>query len=679
MPSQSRDLALRVLRVEKGDRRSDRDDPREVARLQHLVRSLKAIRTVNQLIVRERDRDGLLAGACRALTKEKGYDAAFIALATEGKRYLSGGEGCVAALDQVLSRGRYPRCVQEALAGEKPVALLIPARDCPACPAAQHHVGAVLAAKIANGGKTYGALCVALPKEFASEEEQALVGEVAGDLGLALHNLEVQRERDRLAQGLSVIRDLGRKLTLYRQERAIAQAVVETVPKITSVTTCGLWLVDEKGKELVRVAHSQGLGERRLPLASERGIIPEAVRTGKAIYVPDTGSEPRYLKGELSGRSEYCVPLAIGERTFGALNVEHPLVDGLSEVERKLLDALAQVAAVVLENARLFREAEESSELQRRILAAMSEGLAMDDAEGTIVYVNPAFSRLVGRAPEDLVGRHWTEIVPEEHKRGVMEAIPRRKRGEVDRYEIELERPDGERVPVLVSGAPRFVGGDYAGTIGVFTDISRLKQSERELRRAIEGYDRMLRASVRAAVRIVEHRDPYVVGHSQRVAKLALAIGRELGLSTHKLEGLEYAALLHDIGKIAVPVDILSKPGRLTPLEFELIKMHPDVAVEILEGIEFRWPILDMIRQHHERLDGSGYPRGLKDDAILLEARIIAVADVVEAMSSHRPYRPALGIEAALAEIERGKGTLYDPKAVDACLRLFREKGFTWD
>ncbi|RLB72761.1 MAG: hypothetical protein DRH06_11125, partial [Deltaproteobacteria bacterium] len=161
-----------------------------------------------------------------------------------------------------------------------------------------------------------------------------------------------------------------------------------------------------------------------------------------------------------------------------------------------------------------------------------------------------------------------------------------------------------------------------------------------------------------------------------RVAQLACAIAEELGLPKDQVEGIQVAALLHDIGKVTVPSEILTKSGELSAMEFELIKTHAAVGADILEGIDFSWPVARIVRQHHERLDGSGYPQGLKDDEILLEARIIGVADVVEAMASHRPYRPARGIDKALEEIKKNKDVLYDPQVVEACVKLFEEGRF---
>jgi len=197
-----------------------------------------------------------------------------------------------------------------------------------------------------------------------------------------------------------------------------------------------------------------------------------------------------------------------------------------------------------------------------------------------------------------------------------------------------------------------------------------------KLEEALQNLRNTMGGIILAMSSVVESRDPYTAGHQQRVADLARAIASEMDLPAHQIDGIRMAAAIHDLGKMAVPAEILSKPTTLKKAEFELIQDHPQAGYEILKDIVFPWPIARIILEHHEKMDGSGYPNGLVGENILLESKIITVADVVEAMASHRPYRPALGIDAALAEIEKNKGTLYDTDAVDACLRLFREKGF---
>lgn len=209
-------------------------------------------------------------------------------------------------------------------------------------------------------------------------------------------------------------------------------------------------------------------------------------------------------------------------------------------------------------------------------------------------------------------------------------------------------------------------------------EINRLRN---RLEQLVEERTRALRNSmldfITAMAAMVEVRDPYTAGHQRRVADLATAIARVMALPDHQLEGLNWAAVLHDIGKIRTPTEILCKPGRLSQLEFSLIKQHPEIGYEILKDIDFPWPIAQTVLQHHERLDGSGYPQGLTAPDILLEAKILSVADVIEAMISHRPYRAELGLAAALSEITQNSGRLYDPAVVAACVTLFNTQHYS--
>ena len=206
--------------------------------------------------------------------------------------------------------------------------------------------------------------------------------------------------------------------------------------------------------------------------------------------------------------------------------------------------------------------------------------------------------------------------------------------------------------------------------------ITQRRQAEDALQQTLKSLRKAVNATIQVIISTLEAKDPYTAGHQARVADLTRAIATEMKFSKDRIEGVFMAASIHDIGKLSVPAEILSKPGKLTETEFSLIKEHSKKSYEILKNVESPWPLAEIVYQHHERMDGSGYPRNLKGDAILMEARIMAVADVVEAMASHRPYRPALGVDAALEEIEDNKGTLYDAHVVDVCLRLFREKGY---
>jgi PAS domain S-box-containing protein/putative nucleotidyltransferase with HDIG domain len=215
--------------------------------------------------------------------------------------------------------------------------------------------------------------------------------------------------------------------------------------------------------------------------------------------------------------------------------------------------------------------------------------------------------------------------------------------------------------------------GEIAGDLSVGLHSLRL---EKRLASGVLDMRRMLAQTIDVITSISESKDPYTTGHQKRVAELSYLIAREIGLPGEQAEQVRVTALVHDIGKIGIPTELLVKPGKISEAEFQVIKTHSDIGHEIMKSVEFNWPVAQIIRQHHERLDGSGYPLGLKGEDILPEARIIAVADVVEAMATHRPYRPALGVEAALAEIEGRKGSRYDPACVEACVRLFREQAY---
>ncbi len=224
---------------------------------------------------------------------------------------------------------------------------------------------------------------------------------------------------------------------------------------------------------------------------------------------------------------------------------------------------------------------------------------------------------------------------------------------------------DSERK--LLDGIARDLG---YGITNLRTRAAR-KRNQEDLRASLEQ-------TIQVIAETVDQRDPYTSGHGRRVADLCTQVARKLGLDEERVHGLHLAATIHDLGKIGIPAEILSKPGRLTPNQYALIREHAQLGYDILRNVRFPWPIADMVLQHHERMDGSGYPQHLVGDAMLLESRILAVADVAEAMATHRPYRPARGIDIALDEILKGRGTLYDSAVVDACLRVFQEDGYTF-
>jgi PAS domain S-box-containing protein len=297
--------------------------------------------------------------------------------------------------------------------------------------------------------------------------------------------------------------------------------------------------------------------------------------------------------------------------------------------------------------------------------------------EGRYVDINDAFIKMSGYRREEVLGVTsnalglWAN--PQDRDRAV-ETIG--KEGYIKNFESKFRMKSGEVRTVLWSAEVIELEGKKC-IISINRDITERRKAQEKLEQTLENLRRALGGTVQALAMASETRDPYTAGHQKRVSDLARAIAQEMGLPEDKVEGLRLAGVIHDLGKISVPAEILSKPTKLSDIEFSLIKTHSQIGYDVLKDVDFPWPIARMVLEHHERINGSGYPKGLIGDQILPETKLLMVADVVEAIASHRPYRPAYGIEVALEEIEKNKGILYDSDVVDACLKLFREKGFS--
>ena len=337
-----------------------------------------------------------------------------------------------------------------------------------------------------------------------------------------------------------------------------------------------------------------------------------------------------------------------------------------------------------IDNLKLTEEALRESEIRFRSLVENVPSIAVQgfDKKRNVIFWNKASEALFGYSKHEAIGKKMEElIIPEYNRQQVIneiekwvkqgKAIPAGEQGLIRKDGSHFEAHSSHVMLKNIHGEPEFYNLDV--------DLTELNQAKKNLQKSIYNLQKIFEGTVLALMFAVEIRDPYTAGHQNGVAKLACAIAKEMGLTENQIEGIRIASLLHDIGKLNIPAEILSKPGGLTDIEYKLMQTHPQFEFEILRTINFPWPVAQMVLQHHEKMNGSGYPQGLNRDKIILEARIITVADVVEPMSSHRPYRPALGIEAALKEIKKGKGKYFDPKVVDACVKLIEKDGFKFD
>jgi PAS domain S-box-containing protein len=386
---------------------------------------------------------------------------------------------------------------------------------------------------------------------------------------------------------------------------------------------------------------------------TERTAVLQRLRAAAAGTIGHFEGTHRTASGEIREVEIYCGPVHAGGRAC-----VYGIVHDRTESRRT-------------EAAR--RDAEEK--LHAVVEQSITGIYIIED--GRFSFVNPRMAQIFGYADDEMTGVEVLETVAPADHGLVTENIRRRLAGEITSLQFEYRgrRKDGALIELGARGRVAVIRGKRM-IIGVLQDISERRRSERRAEEYVRKLEAAMVGAVRALSGMVALRDPYTAGHERRVANIASNIASELDLTEEQVRAVQIAGEVHDIGKISVPSEILSKPTRLSVAEFDLVKMHAPNGFDILKVVEFPWAVAEMARQHHERMDGSGYPQGLKGDQILPEARILAVADVIEAMASHRPYRPALGIAPALAEIESGAGSLYDSDVSACALRLFRDKGY---
>jgi len=465
-----------------------------------------------------------------------------------------------------------------------------------------------------------------------------------------------------------------------------------------------------------------------------------AATTAEEAVVKATDMQPDLvlmdimLKGsqdgiEAAGQIRDSIPIPIiyltayaDDRTLARARTTEPYGYLIKPFEDRELHAAIEMALYKHKAESRIRESEQRYAATIRCIA---DGVIMTDTNGLVTLMNPVAERLTGWSQDEATGRRLTEVyalLREDSRTPIgdlaLAAIDRGTTVSLEHPTILISR-DGREIPVDDSAAPILDGkGRTTGAVVGFRDVTLQREAEKsllaskesleisvrektvdlarvnqalqkeiserkkagaELEESLKRVEKIMENTISTMSLVVEARDRYTAGHQRRVTQLACAIAQEMSLSEEQTRTLRIAGLLHDLGKINIPTEILSKPGRLTDIEFAMIKTHPQAGYEIVKTIEFPSPTAEIVLQHHERMDGSGYGAGLKGPDILLEARILAVSDVVEAMSSHRPYRPALGIDKALQEILKNRGILYDEDVVDACLVLFEKKGFRFE
>jgi len=377
-------------------------------------------------------------------------------------------------------------------------------------------------------------------------------------------------------------------------------------------------------------------------------------------------------------RFDYSLPISSGVQHYAA-TMSPIIIDGR-------YTGSVLVAHNITERKESLEALRASEEKYRTLVEDINDVMYTLDNEGNMTYVSPVIEGFTKYKVADLVGKSFIPFIHPDDLPGLLDSFSRLLSGLLEPWEFRALDKDGRVFWVRSSSRPIYEGGQIVGVRALMTDITAhnlaveaLSESEERFRNIAGQLQKTLDDAVLTMGAIVEMKDPYTAGHQLQAARLATAIAQEMGLPGSQVNIIRTTASIHDIGKIYIPSDILSKPGKLGALEMSIIRTHAQGSYDILKNIDFGGPVAQIALQHHERMDGSGYPHGLKGEEIMLEARILAVSDVVEAISSHRPYRPSLGTDKALEEIRQNRGTLYDPHVVDACLKIFSRDGFNFD
>ena len=493
---------------------------------------------------------------------------------------------------------------------------------------------------------------------------------------------------------LRAIRKVNQLIVREKDREKLLKGACENLIKTRGYYNTWIALLDEEGK--LKTYAEAGLGKAFLPMIEllKRGKLTtcsqKALKQQEMLITEDPASTCTEcpLAQKYSGRGAMTIRLEYNGKVYGLMSVSILAHLAVDQEEQSLFEELAEDIAFCLYNIELDEERKQAEENLKNakdelqmIMDSVPAIITYKDTESKIVRANKTMANSLKMSVKDIVGKTTEELFPKEQaekmRKDDREVIVsgKPKRDIIQPYTT----PDGIRWLITDKIPYKDKKGKVTGVIGLSKDITVQRKAEQELKLTYQKLKKTMDATIDTMSRIIEAKDPYTSGHQHRICQLAVPLARDLGLSPDKIEGIRIVSLIHDIGKIGLPTEILSKPTKLSDIEFGLIKEHSQIGYNILKFIDFSYPIAQIILQHHERLNGSGYPNHLKGNKIFLEACILGVADVVEAMSSHRPYRPALGVDKALEEISKNRGILYDPKAVDVCLKLFKEEEFKFE
>lgn len=633
----------------------------QVRRLSYLYDMLSA---TNRAIVRCTDERELLRQVYAALIQHGAFPQLFIALSEDGQRpmHIIHAHGIAADVQPRLQAvlddpaSLFGRHFPAFLAGRTvwlPLPPPGPSEDGWDAWLRAQDIGSRAVVPLLREGGLYGVIGLYARGADAFDPSQlSLLDEMAADLAFALNSMAANRRRQDAEQRA--------ELSEFRFREVFESS--PTPMQIQSLASGAMRAINR--------AHEQWLGYALEDIGSKEDWFDKAYPDPQVRQQLRDAWQEAVAQARQSGGVVRSPELRL-RRKDGS--------ERIAQGTMTLVDGDAIVAWTDLTEIRRGEQALRESERHFRLMIEQTVMGIYVRRDSRIIYANPRYCEMVGWSREELLSRevwHFTTTDAENVAR-IRAAWARLGAGEHSvHYNVPLLTKSGE-MRELALHATRIQWDDAPATIVVAEDVTERRQTEAQIASYVKQLEASMRGTLQAVSNMIDQRDPYTAGHERRVGLIASAIGRELGWDGKRCDMLEMVGLVHDIGKIGVPAEILTKPGRLTDLEMQLVRQHAQAGYEILKDVPFPFPVAEIIRQHHERLDGSGYPRGLRGEGILPEARVLAVADVIESIASHRPYRPARGLGVALEELNRGRGTHYDAEVIDAFARLWRDKGYT--